>query len=340
MDIVVNTYNLFLDSKYRTKTSENYHPVFELQSQITLSNPNNYFEIELMSADVPFSFYMVDIPNNVVKVSINNGLTSFLGEISIPAGNYNINTLAQALSDSLKAKTIAETGVANPPTLAYSYDVEDSKITFTLANGIVGQTWIFAIYWDDGIDSYDIFAQLFGFSFTSATLLTLTGLVPTYLDNVSPYVVCVNPISSLYLRSDTLNQALENQEILVDTLSSTSNILGKVEVNGVSMTWLFYETYDFKVRLRNTEIKQFDLFWSGLTYDEIRFRGVFWRVQLRIKEMQPYSVFKLLENQQTASKQVEEEALQLMIAKRKLADDAAASVSKMRRRAESNLPLD
>lgn len=335
MDTVVRVYNLFFDSKYRTEDSENYHPDFELQSQIVLSNPNNYFDFELVAADVPFSFYMLDIPNNVIRVRVERDLDTWQGEISIASGNYNINTLCQAFCNALVA-AYTNLPAGTVPIITYSYDAEEGKVTFNIGGGIPGVQYRVIIYWID----YDIFAQYFGFSFTVFTELKLVGVVETNTDNVSPYVVCVNPITSVYLRSLTLNQSLDNQELLVDQTSSVSNILGKVAINGSSLTWLFYETYDFKIKLRNTEIKKFDLFWTGLTYDEIRFRGVFWKIQVRIREMQPAAVGQLLALQATSAQQAELEAQNLAMAKRKLEEEAAARVNKIRRKVESKLPID
>lgn len=334
MDNVINVYNLFFDSKYKLIDSENKHPEFELDNQIALTDPNNYFDFELVAADVPFSFYSFDAPNNVVKVLLQRGSTSWHGEITVPPGNYNINTLCDALVQTI-ATAWQNLPVGVTPTLVYVYDQDTGKVTFSLT-GSSAYSFTIVIEWQD----YDIFAQYFGFSFTVSTALNLQFGVPYYSNNASPYCVCVNPITSLYLRSLTLNQSLDNQENLVDLSSSQSNILGKVPIDVASMNWIYFATNDFKVKLRNSEIKRFDLFWTGLTYDEIRFRGVFWKIQVRIREMQPQIVSERNHATSLAEKQAEMEAKSLNAAKRQLAEEASKRVNKIRKKVASKLPID
>jgi hypothetical protein len=52
---MINEYNFFLDSKYRSK-GENASPTFLLDEPIRLENDNNYFEAQIVSVDIPFSF--------------------------------------------------------------------------------------------------------------------------------------------------------------------------------------------------------------------------------------------------------------------------------------------
>ena len=67
MDATVRSYTYFLDTKYRTGGT-NYQPEFTLVNVPVLASPDNYFEIQLISAEIPYSFSSISEPNNTVKL--------------------------------------------------------------------------------------------------------------------------------------------------------------------------------------------------------------------------------------------------------------------------------
>lgn len=338
MALTVNNYTYFLDSKYRTTDQYNvpkspaYHPVFELDPSIQLSDPNNYFELEVMTADIPFTFHTLDIPNNTLNMFISVPAHSISTTITltIPPGNYSILTINDALIAQFETALIS-LGFTNSnqrPKLQIVYDKASSKDTFSLVNG-PNENWTVIFDWSDS----DILAEYFGFDTSvSTTLYYYTGHTNASINGTSLYVVNVSPVSSLYLRSDTLRQTVQNQEFLVETVVTTSSILAQIPIPFSYMTWIFYSTNAFKVKLQNQQLKAFDLYFSGLTYEEIRFRGAHWKMQLRIAEIRPES---FVEMDKSLAAQVRDANLKIQTIqgrKRELVDETETRLGKIRQR--------
>lgn len=334
MGSIVQSYNLFLDSKYR-KSGPNYHPEFEIDPQIVLTDPNNFLELELVSADLPFSFHMIAAPSNTVNVnftSVHHSLNQ-TRTLTIPPGNYSILDLNSELITQYIAALVA-LGFSNPnqrPELAIDYDRNTNGCTFYFAS-VPNDDWTVTFYWTTA----DIMAEYFGFDYTQNTILACAASVATYTHNVSVNVVNVNPITSLYLRSNMLAQPATNQEILVEPVPTTANILAKLPVNFASMTWLFYESNGTKVRLHNNELSKFDLFFTALTYDEIRFRGAHWKVHIRIQEIQPDAIRDLLQAKAAAAEQAKAQLAVLQEQKRQLTDQTEQRMAKIRKRIQTS----
>ena len=330
----MQSYNIFLDSKYRN-SGPNFHPVFELDPQIVLTDPNNYLEFELMSADVPFSFHMIAAPSNTVNVqfvSVHHSVNALV-TLTIPSGNYSITDLSAELVNQYTLALIA-LGFTNPnqrPELDIQYDRNTNKCTFSFSS-IPNDDFTITFYWTTA----DIFAEYFGFDYLVNTVLACASSVATYTNNVSDNVVNVNPITSLYLRSNVLAQAAQNQEILVEPIPSVSNVLAKLPVNFASMAWLFFESQGMKIRLHNNEISKFDLFFTGLTYDEIFFRGAHWKLYIRIQEMQPAAVRDAIQAKMAAAEQAKAQMDALQVQKRLLTDETEQRLAKIRKRIAPN----
>lgn len=330
----VRAFTFFVDSKYR-KRGEAYHPYFGVDPKIQLSNPNNYFEFECKTADIPFSFHTLDIPNNQLQMAVtvpHHGVSTSV-TITIPAGNYSILQLNDALSQRFSAALIS-LGFVNQnqrPKLGIVYDETTSKDTFYLYDA-PNEDWTIVFQWTGS----DILAEYFGFDYTlNTTLYAYQGGGVSSTNGTSINVVNVSPITSLYLRSDTFDQTITNQEVLVESVATTSSILAQMPISFSYMTWIFYSTSDLRIKLQNQEIAEFDLYFTGLTYDEIRFRGAHWKMMFVLREMRPDW---LIEMDKSMAAQQREAQLQLQLAetkKRELTDAATSRMGKIRKRLES-----
>ena len=83
---VINQYNLYFNTNYRNSSTVDY-PFFSLVKAISLASSNNYFEIALTSASIPFAWYILRSPDTTIYYKVNSGSTL---STSIPAGSYNI----------------------------------------------------------------------------------------------------------------------------------------------------------------------------------------------------------------------------------------------------------
>lgn len=280
----IKEYNLFLDSKYRSK-GENASPTFLLDEPIRLENDNNYFEAQIISVDIPFSFKTLYSPQNIlpINVIIVQDSVNTSGNIIIPEGNYSITNLLDVLVVKI-TEFISIGGFVNHlPTFDFVYSRETGRATLGVTAGSGSHDVTITLYWSQA----DILAEYFGFNYTADTILSYTSAnVVTSTNFVSPFNVNVSPITSLYIRSTSLNQVATNQEQLVEQKFTTSDILLKVPVNTFYNSWITYENSTFSVKLNNKSILDIQFFMTSLTYDAIVFQGVHWRVHLQIREIE------------------------------------------------------
>jgi hypothetical protein len=208
---VINLYTFFLDSKYRSE-SENASPTFKLDSTIVLENPNNYFVCKVLSCDIPFSFKALASPNNVLSVrfQVIQDAIDVTQNITLTEGNYSILTLLDELELRI-TNLMVSTGFNQIPTIDFSYDTETGKTTLNISPSGGSHTLILTLKWS----SADIVAEYFGFSYLNDSVLSFNGSTITSTNYISPNNVNVSPITSLYIRSNSLSQTAKNQERLV-----------------------------------------------------------------------------------------------------------------------------
>lgn len=281
---VINEYSFFLDSKYRSR-AENASPVWELESPLVLENANNYFECQIMSCEIPFSFKTLASPNNVlpVRFQVIQDSIDVTGNITIEEGNYSITSLLEELKNKLFT-FLATSGFPQIPDLDFIYTKQTGRATLNIIRTGGTHDVFLTLKWAES----DILAEYFGFTFENNTVLSYnTSSVVTSTNFISPNNVNVSPITSLYIRSSSLNQVSTNQERLVEQTFSVADILLKVPVTSYYNTWLLYENDSYSVRLNNKHIEEISLFMTSQTYDKVLLNGVHWRVALKITEYEP-----------------------------------------------------
>ncbi len=332
---LVNSTYIWFDSKYRAggTTSD---PIMELEHAPTLSNPNNYFECELLTAEIPFSFNTLEAPVTTLPYTFTvpqhsiNVSSSFV----LADGNYSILALLDALESAITtAITTAGYPLNKHPTFVFTYDRVTGHATLNMTDIKHNDTFTFTLKWD----SADLLAGYFGFTFQQNTVLSYnTSGINTSVNYISTNQVNVSPITSLFLRSDDLNQSVDQQERLVEQFTTVSNILGNVPVNVAYNTWIFYQSNgNFKVKLRNQEITRFNLYWTCLTYEPMNLNGVNFKVQLVFREYQPLWYVELQKEQQKATQARNLELSAMLEQKRKLQDQVETKLAKMRRKLEN-----
>lgn len=281
-DVTTRVLTYFLDSKYRTGGT-NFQPEFTIEPTIRLASPDNYFELSVLSAEIPYSFNTINEPNNSVRYSmLKSGVTS-AGIITIQPGTYTITTYLDALSASI----VNITGTSSTtPVPSFTYSSQTGKATLALTNTATSPPFQFTILWTGS----DILAEIAGFFYTANTYLSATGGIDTSTGNISPYNVNVSPVTALCLRSDTLNQDEDQVECLVEPRFSQSNILCKIPVQVPANSWIYYENTSFSVKLRNQTIEVLQFYLTSQTYDSMSFDGVHWRIAIQLREKKPAEV--------------------------------------------------
>ena len=288
---VINEYTFFLNSKYRS-SGLNAAPVWNIDDPIVLSDNNNYFECQVLNAEIPFSFKSIQAPNNTIPYTLNAPQDSIntSGNITIPTGNYSIINLLSELKSQLN---VIVSTMQHPPTFTFTYDKESGKVTLDVAIQNGNHSMTLTLRWSQS----DIMAEYFGFTYENNTVLSYnTSQVVTSTNYISPNHVNVSPITSLILRSDNLNQISKNQEMLVEQKFTLSNILAKIYVNSYYNSWILWENdLGFSVRLTNKTIDYIQLYLTSQTYDYVLFDGVSWKVTIKIREIESPIVTRMKE---------------------------------------------
>lgn len=324
MNNIINQYNLFLNSEYRIADSSNTFPKFALKEPIKLSNDNNYFTAKIVSAEIPFSFKTLSTPYNTLKVRVQETAQHNIDVsdiITLTEGNYTIISLLEELKQKL-VSYLQTINVGNfqshLPSFNFTYSKETGRCTLNIISGGGNHVVSITLLW--GLN--DILAPFFGFTFQHNTILSyLSNGTITSQNYVSPNNVNVSPITSLYIRSSSLNQQRFNQERMVEYDMTISDILLKVPVNSYYNTWLLYENNEFEVRLNNKHIDDITLYLTALTYDPINLNGIGWKVVLLITEYESPLTLKIKEDREERLKLLTQKRIELMNELRNVRDE-------------------
>lgn len=324
---IINQYNIFLDSKY-LNSGTNTFPKFSLNEPIRLANENNYFTAKVVTAEIPFSFKTVSAPYNVLKVRVQETTHNIdvNGNLTLTEGNYSIISLLDELKKRLNEyiATIGDSHFSNHlPTFDFNYSRETGKCTLNInapgGNHALSVTLLWSLN--------DILAPFFGFTFQNNTILSyLEDGTITSQNFISPNHVNVSPITSLYIRSSTLNQARFNQERLVEYDMTISDILLKVPVNSYYNTWLIFENETFEVRLNNKIIDDISLYLTALTYDPINLNGVSWKLLLQITEYESSITQKIKQDKAENMRALTQKRIELMKELQQVRDELTSSI--------------
>jgi hypothetical protein len=307
---VINEYNHFYDSKYRT-SGTNASPNFTIGLPITLENPMHYFTVSIKSCDIPYSFKSLSAPYNTLRVRyFEDGVGDTTNDITLTEGNYSITSLLAELKLQLDNFILASPHL-NVPDLIFTYDKNTGKVTLNIVKLSGANATSITLFWTD--PNKDFLAEFFGFT----GLLPPNGLGNTVLsynalgvilstNYISEINVNCSPISSIYIRSGTLTQSANNDEFLVEFQPSVSDILLKVPVNVPYGSWIIYENTNLEVRINNKVIDVVNLYLTHLSYETISLQGVHWRAQLCIKEIRPLFLEEMEKQKQENDAKIQE----------------------------------
>lgn len=242
--------------KTRSLPQENFlngNTYFRVQLNNTIScSDNEYLLLSLYSASIPCSFY--NITTNETKFLLDST------ELSIPAGNYNVRTLIQAIHNALNPYTGTE--------ISLTWDSITNKITITIGSVV-------------GFSTLTLTNIAGSLGFTTGTSINLTA--PS--THVAPNVVNIIDDYSLYLRTD-LN--LTNS---VNELGNFTDILERIPIKS-SNSVVYYESPPNQHRNLLTD-KSINDFTIALTYDTsndyVNLNGCDWELCLLVQTVKDLS---------------------------------------------------
>lgn len=202
--------------------------------------------IQLIEAQIPVSFTIINLYNNVLKYTIS----SIIYTVTIPFGNYNFFTLATALTSGF---------LTNGHTMNVTINRVDGKLTFT------GTT-------------------PFTFNTLNSTILRVLGLLPTIntasIGNIltPPFQLNLLGIKRLTLNSNSLSTVALNSNNF-----QTQSILGTIFINQPPYSIVFHQS-DTNVNhtLRTKLVSAFEIRINDEDGNLVDFQNVDWLMKLKM----------------------------------------------------------
>tara|TARA_R110000782_G_scaffold52117_2_gene111939 strand:- start:2641 stop:3543 length:903 start_codon:yes stop_codon:yes gene_type:complete len=214
-------------------------------------------QIELISAQIPVSFYNINETNNKFYYSLGNSNTNplLIKNITIPVGNYNATNLLSTMISLFQAN-------GDSTVMIIAINKNTGKLSFSNFQA-------FSLYYSAYSNTIN---EVLGLGKINYNFLTLTLQAPFMLDllgikvlNICSTLLPINSFSS------------EN---------SATNTLATVPVNASSFSLILYENSSVKKQtLGIKNISGIDIQLYGDDGKLINFNGVFWTMTLAIHSL-------------------------------------------------------
>ena len=258
---VINQYNLYFNTNYRNSSSVDY-PFFNLVKPISLTSSNNYFEIALTSASIPFAWYILRSPDTTIYYKVNSGSTV---STSIPAGSYNITALLSLLQTKFNSLSLGST-------FTFTFDRNTQYATFSMTGSLSTFTIFFS--------TNKLLCKILGFQQD----IIITSSIPA----VSVQQVNCSPIRNVYFRCDNL--AMTNNFESVGTINLQSDIIEIIPITTNINSYILYNPSNLNYnRINNNVISNLSIYISD---DESAYNDsvpllLNWSFSIRIREIRP-----------------------------------------------------
>ena len=289
---IIKSYTLYFNTREANVGNSN-NCTFIFTTPIVLTNTNNRFLISTPMIELPYSFSQVNDTNQNLPytyVDTNGAGHSFASTtMNIPAGNYNINQLLTQLVTSLIADIGSRAGSPLTTTnFSFIYNAQTGKVSYLMIpSGSFNITITFNF-----VTSY-VLGLMLGFPQAAASISAVTTIT-------SPNKVQVNPITSVYIRSETL-KFQSNYEAIVQTYQN-SDILAKIPITTLPNSIIYYRN-DSKSLITNKFISEFNLYVSDnlSTLYQLNMQGVNYGITIVLDEVQ-IQTFNSYQDQLTLGK--------------------------------------
>lgn len=271
----INRFHIYTSSsKRQTGTNEDYN--ITLRRPIILQNPHHYFKCIVKQATIPYTFQQVnDNFNSFSYVMIRGGITYPQKTFNISNGNYTINTLLTEVINKWVAN-IATYLPAYSPTFNFTYDRNNMFVTFSLTADATNTSFTIKPIANNVSTMLGVVTDT---SFNNVGIVVTTG--------ISTQPVDVTPITSIYIRSDTLKQNYLSSENLISS-DDVSDILCQIPLMGQPTSWIQYlNDLTIENRLANEIVGDINLYLSDNRSYGLNLRGIPWSCMMTIIEIAP-----------------------------------------------------
>jgi hypothetical protein len=221
--------------------------VFDFANVLAPDDSIVYVECGVGNAEIPASFYNVDITNNIFNYVVN--ATNF--SITIPPGNFNFTSLVTQMTTLF---------AVNAHTFSMTLNRNSNILTMALTSG---GTW-------NTLSSSSIYSVL---GFAANTSYTITANTITF-----PFLFDLLGIKKLKIFSTNIS---------VDSVDSvgnaTSNLLCTISVNQPGFNMIIYSNIDgLYSHIRNKYISTIDITIKDENGNFVNFNNVGWTLTLNL----------------------------------------------------------
>jgi hypothetical protein len=241
-----------LNSNYAIKNNGTFlsDVFFPFTSLVSNSNQIKKVTISVLNAQFPYSFYIINVYNNLLRMSVNAGAPFTL---TLTRGNYNSNTLISEILAKL-----ALVGITN---ISISLSTITGLLTFTTLGTSI-----------EIFSSGSTILRVLGFDPTTnyvSTAKVLTAPFPLNLLNTLKIRIC-----SLALCSNSLDSAV----------NGNLNLLASFAVNAESYGLNIYENQtNIKTELQIRDLNGFDIEILDDDGNLINFNNIYWTITLLLE---------------------------------------------------------
>jgi hypothetical protein len=242
--IIVDTRLININSTNSIKLNDYYYSNVLLQFQNLLKEEDDilYTTCGLLSAQIPFSFYNINVNNQTLKYSVNSVVYS----LTIPEGNYNSTTFITAFQTQFSAG-------GHGKTIVITIDKLTGRLTITVSS------YSLIVYSTDS-SMYRVLGIIANTDISVSSSTTLS--FPLNLLGVKKINITSNALANFNTDSYVMNQ-----NNLVESISVQSSAFGLIVYDRLSNTY---------GQLRNKIINEIDIQIRDEDYKLIDFNGIDW----------------------------------------------------------------
>lgn len=240
-----------LNSNYAIQNNSTYlsNVYFPFSSLIVNSSNIKKVQISVLNAQFPYSFYIINVYNNLLRMSVNGGAQFTL---TLTRGNYNSNTLITEI--------LAQLALAGVTTITIALSTITGLLTFTTTG-----------------TSIEIFAS-------GSTILRVLGFNPTTnYTSVAKIITAPYPLNLLNTLKIRICSLALCSNSLDSSVSGNLNLLASFAVNAESYGLNMYENpTGVKTELQVRDLNGFDIQILDDDSNLINFNNIYWTITMQL----------------------------------------------------------
>lgn len=239
-----------LYSAHSTKLNDTYlsNVIFPFKNILKESNDILYCKLGVFNAQIPVSFYTINVYTNVLKYQISSTIYT----ITLTRGNYNYTTLKSAMDTSFSN---------NGHNITMSFNKINGIITFTSTS----QDFTF-LSKSNGSTILDILGFNASVSYTSSSFI-LNAPYPLNLIGIQRLKINSNYLATSFYNSNNLN---------------LSNTIASIPVNAPSFSLIQYQNTNEYSLLKASNISTIDIQIYDQDDNLINFNGIDWTITIQL----------------------------------------------------------